>query len=239
MNKPLVFIHGSGDSASIWRLQLEHFGPEHAFAIDLPGHGQRPDTFSAEVTVQEYARVAYDITTQELGLRQPIIAGHSLGGAIALMMGLDYGSQLGGMILVGTGARLKVHPTLLENARSQSQEAQQQIGELAVAQANVATLPQQLRQEQISSGAAMLYRDLSACNVFDVMARLQEIQLSTLILCGEEDRLTPVKYSQYLQQHIAGSVLHVIPGAGHYVMREKAEAVNAAIDAWIQQQEQV
>ena len=81
----------------------------------------------------------------------------------------------------------------------------------------------------------MLYRDLSACNVFDVMTRLQEIHLPTLILCGEEDRLTPVKYSQYVQHHITGSVLHVIPGASHYVMREKAEAVNAAIDEWMQQ----
>lgn len=233
MKNPIVFIHGSGDNARIWRLQTEHFGPEHAFAIDLPGHGQRPDTFSAEVSVLDYARSAYDIAIHELGLERPIIAGHSLGGAIALMMALEYGSELGGLILVGTGARLKVRPDLLESARLQPQEAGQRLGEIAVAQENMTTLPRQLRQEQETPGPSMLYRDLAACTVFDVMPRLYEIQLPTLILCGEEDLLTPVKYSQYLQQHIQDSTLHVFPGAGHYVMREKAEAVNAAIDEWM------
>jgi len=40
MNHPIVFIHGSGDSARIWRSQIEHFGVARALAIDLPGHGQ-------------------------------------------------------------------------------------------------------------------------------------------------------------------------------------------------------
>ena len=80
----------------------------------------------------------------------------------------------------------------------------------------------------------MLYRDLAACNVFDIMQQLQEISISTLILCGAEDQLTPVKYSTYLHQHIAGSTLHVIPDAGHYVMREQPGTVNEAIDEWLQ-----
>ena len=80
----------------------------------------------------------------------------------------------------------------------------------------------------------MLYRDLSACNVFDIMNRLHEITLPTLIICGADDRLTPIKYSQFLHQHIAGSVLRIIPGAGHYVMREQPEAVNQAIEEWMQ-----
>ena len=46
MNKPIVFIHGSGDSVLIWRLQVEHFGTQQAFPIDLPGHGRRPETLA-------------------------------------------------------------------------------------------------------------------------------------------------------------------------------------------------
>jgi pimeloyl-ACP methyl ester carboxylesterase len=80
----------------------------------------------------------------------------------------------------------------------------------------------------------MLYRDLSACNIFDVMPRLSEIHLPTLIICGDEDRLTPVKYSQYLHSHIAGSTLCILPDAGHYVFREQPEAVNGAIEEWMQ-----
>lgn len=235
-NKPIVFLHGSGDTARIWRLQLEHFGTGRALAIDLPGHGQRADTLSAEASVLDYASAVHTIITNELHLDHPIIAGQSLGGAIALLMGLEYGQELSGLILIGTGARLRVHPDLLASARSAPQVAVHQLKDMAVASTNTATLPDAIMNEQGAPGPNMLYRDLAACNVFDCMNRLQEIHLPVLILCGTEDRLTPVKYSQYLHDNIAGSTLRVIPGAGHYVMREQPEAVNQAIGQWLLQQ---
>jgi pimeloyl-ACP methyl ester carboxylesterase len=230
---PIVFIHGSGDSARIWRLQVEHLGPQRAFAIDLPGHGKRPDSLPPEVSVQDYARIAREIVRDELRLTQPIIAGHSLGGAIALQMGLDYGDELSGLILIGTGARLRVHPDLLEGARSGSEVSSRQLTLLAVPPENAASVPEQLMREGPQSEQHMLYRDLSACNVFDCMARLSEIHLPTLIICGTDDRLTPPKYSQYMHDHIAGSTLRILPHAGHYVMREQPDAVNTAIDEFL------
>lgn len=235
-NKPIVFLHGSGDTARIWRLQIEHFGTERALAIDLPGHGQRADTLSAEASVLDYASAVHTIITNELHLDHPIVAGQSLGGAIALMMGLEYGQELSGLILIGTGARLRVHPDLLASARNAPQIAVHQLKDMAVASTNTATLPDALMNEQGAPGPNILYRDLAACNAFDCMNRLQEIHLPVLIICGTEDRLTPVKYSQYLHDNIAGSTLRVIPNAGHYVMREQPEAVNQAIEQWLQQQ---
>jgi len=231
---PLVFIHGSGDSGRVWRLQIEHFGTHHAFALDLPGHGQRPDTLPAEVTVHEYAQVVHDIMTQELHLQKPIIVGHSLGGAIALTMALEYGDALGGIILIGTGARLRILPALLADAKNRPEQARLRLSHMAVATTTAPSVSQAVAQEQGTPGPNMLYRDLAACDVFDIMKRLYEISIPTLILCGVEDQLTPVKYSTYLQQHISGSNLHIIPGAGHYVMREQPEAVNSAIDEWLQ-----
>ena len=232
MKNPIVFIHGSGDSARIWRPQLEYFG-ERAYAIDLPGHGQRADSLPQEVSVQDYAGVAREIVRDELRLAKPIIAGQSLGGAIALTMGLEYGDELGGLILIGTGARLRVHPDLLAGARTGSEVATRQLKMLAVSPANADRVPEQLMQEQPSSSSTMLYRDLAACNVFDIMPRLQEIHLPTLIICGTDDRLTPVKYSQYLHDHIAGSMLRIVPNAGHYVMREQPGVVNSTIEEWL------
>ena len=230
---PLVFIHGSGDSGRVWRSQIDYFGPARAFAIDLPGHGQRADTLPAEVSVLDYTRAARHIIWQELGLDHPIIAGHSLGGAVALMMGLEYGNDLGGLILIGTGARLRVHPDLLEGARSASDAASRQLKSLALAPGHAETMLDSMIEEQIKPPPYMLYRDLAACNIFDCMARLAEISLPTLIICGVEDRLTPVKYSQYLHEHIAGSRLRLIPDAGHYVMREQPQQVNQAIEEWL------
>jgi len=234
--RPLVFIHGSGDSERIWRSQVHYFGPERAFAIDLPGHGSRADTLPAEVSVLDYAREARHIVWDELGLDHPIIAGHSLGGAVALMMGLEYGDDLGGLILIGTGARLRVHPDLLEGARTASDTATRQLKALAFAPGHAETMLNDMlaeEQEQVRPAPSMLYRDLAACNVFECMARLSEISLPTLIICGTEDRLTPVKYSQYLHDHIPGSSLRLIPDAGHYVMREQPQQVNQAIEDWL------
>jgi pimeloyl-ACP methyl ester carboxylesterase len=236
MNQPLIFLHGSADSSRIWRLQLEHFrkeGHKHTFAIDLPGHGQRPDIFSSEVTIQDYTSAARNIIKHELHAERPIVAGHSLGGAIALMMALEYGTELSGLILIGSGARLRVLPTLLEGARANPQETRQQLVELATAPANRARIVPAVLTEQETPGPMMLYRDLMACNNFDAMSKLQEISLPTLIICGEEDRLTPMKYSEHLHQQIATSQLYRIPQAGHYVMREQPEKLNQAIEGWI------
>jgi pimeloyl-ACP methyl ester carboxylesterase len=61
------------------------------------------------------------------------------------------------------------------------------------------------------------------------MDHVHEIALPTLILCGEEDRMTPLKYSEYLRDRIPGARLVVIPRAGHMVMLEQPRAVNEAI----------
>jgi pimeloyl-ACP methyl ester carboxylesterase len=235
MKQPLVFLHGSADSTRIWRLQLEHFtkdGKDKVFAIDLPGHGQRVDTLSSEVSIQDYAEAVRSIIKHELHVDQPVIAGHSLGGAIALMMALEHNTELSGLILIGTGARLRVLPTLLENAKTNPQETRRQLVEMATAPLNQARVAPAIIAEQETSGPLILYRDLMACHNFDVINRLQEISVPSLIICGEEDRLTPVKYSQYLHRQITHSKSHIIPQAGHYVMREQPEKVNQLIEQW-------
>lgn len=237
MKQALVLIHGSGDSSRIWRLQVEHFGPQQVFAIDLPGHGQRPDIFSTEVQVEDYARWVHEIISKELGLQQPIIAGHSLGGAIALQMALTYPDALDGLILIGTGGRLRVHPSLLAEAREQPEAAKAHLSKLATAPTVSATTLGDIAQDQkANQQPSQLYRDLAACNTFDVLDRLYEIRLPTLIICGQEDRLTPVNYSQYVQEHIARAKLHIIEGAGHYVMRERPTAVNKIIEEWLKRE---
>ncbi len=230
---PLVFVHGSGDSGRVWRLQIEHFGSQRAFAVDLPGHGQRPDTLPAEVTVLEYTQSLHDIVTQELQLQKPIIVGHSLGGAIALTMALEYRSELAGIILVGTGARLRVLPATLADAKNTPEQARLHLAKMAMATTTAPSISQAVVQEQIPPGPTILHRDLAACDVFDSMRKLHEISVPTLIICGAEDALTPVKYSTYLHQHIQGSDLHIIPNAGHYVMREQPQAVNQVIETWL------
>lgn len=234
MNNALVFIHGAGDSARAWREQAIYFG-RRAYAIDLPGHGERPDSLPKSAGVADYAQAVRSIISDELHLVRPIIVGHSLGGLIALQMGLDFAQELGGLILIGTGARMRVLPALLEAARTEPGEALRALKNISLSAQSPSTPPGDLLNEQPAPGPGILYRDLAACNRFDVMDRLEELQaLPTLIICGAQERNAPVKYSQYLQTHIAGSVLEIIPGAGHYVQREKPAQVNQAIARWLE-----
>lgn len=237
MDNQLVFIHGAGDSARAWREQTAYFG-RRAHAIDLPGHGQRPDSLPQGAGVAEYAQAVHAIIRDELQLDRPIIAGHSLGGLIALQLGLDGALQLAGLILIGTGARMRVLPALLEAARAQPGEALRTLKDLSLSSQSDPALASRLLGEQPAPGPGMLYRDLAACNGFDVMDRLAELPgLPTLIICGAQERNAPVKYSQYLQTHIPTSTLEIVAGAGHYVQREKPAEVNRAIARWLEGKE--
>lgn len=237
MNNSIVFIHGAGDSTRIWRLQVEQLSKNYqVFVIDLPGHGERPDTLPAEVTTLDYAQAVHKIIQDELHLERPIIGGHSLGGAIVLTMALEYTSDLSRLILIGTGARIGVHPSLLEAARATPEQAHRQLMEMGVAQTTDSTVLQAVMSEQVEPEPNILYRDLMACNTYNVMTRLHEISLPTLIICGADDSATPAKYSHFLHEHISGSTLCIIPNAGHYVMREQPEVVNSAIQEWLSRQ---
>jgi pimeloyl-ACP methyl ester carboxylesterase len=78
-------------------------------------------------------------------------------------------------------------------------------------------------------------RDFEACDKFNIMNRLKEIRLSTLIICGLEDQLTPVKYSEYLKNNIPNSRLEIVTDAGHMVMLERPAEFNEKSENFIKE----
>jgi pimeloyl-ACP methyl ester carboxylesterase len=81
----------------------------------------------------------------------------------------------------------------------------------------------------------VLHGDFSACDKFDAMKEVEKIDLPALIVCGEDDALTPVLYSQFLHSRIKGSKLEVLPNAGHMVMMESAQAFNEKVRKFIEE----
>ncbi|HEV7128626.1 MAG TPA: alpha/beta hydrolase [Ktedonobacterales bacterium] len=233
----LVFIHGSGDTAHGWdgvieRLERLGAGRGRTMAVDLPGHGaQARVSMDGLDTVSDYAQVVC-AEIDRAGLGAVTLVGHSLGSAIALQLAVDRPERVRRLVLIGGGARLRVLPALLETARTQPAAALRQITLLAHAPEHAA-----LAEAYLVAGgptaADALYRDLRACDRFDVTGELAGVRQPTLVLVGTEDRLTPPKYARFLAEHLAQSTLVEIAGAGHQLMHEAPDQVASAIGSWL------
>ena len=90
-----------------------------------------------------------------------------------------------------------------------------------------------LKRRSMETGPAVELNDLLACDRFDVMAEIQNIGLPTLVICGAEDTMTPVKYADYLADRIPGAKKVIIPGATHFVQLQKHREVNASIEEFL------
>jgi pimeloyl-ACP methyl ester carboxylesterase len=227
----LVLIHGSGGDHGTWGPQLAALASAaRVVAVDLPGHGASAGEGSD--TIREYAtRVRQFLTA--LGRGPVVLGGHSMGGAIALAVALDSPEWLRGLVLVGTGARLRVLPQLFEILARNYAEAVAFMTERAWSPSTPAALKDLGRKTVSTTRPSVTQGDFTACDRFDVMERIGEIRLPTLVIVGEEDRLTPPKYAEFLAGKIAGARLARIPRAGHFVSLEQPDEVNRAIHAFL------
>ncbi|MBI3076969.1 MAG: alpha/beta hydrolase [Deltaproteobacteria bacterium] len=233
----LVFIHGAGESGEVWQKQLAYFSPAHRVqAVDLPGHGARRD----ELALDNHERNADDVlhTIDKLGWEKPVLVGYSMGGAIALLIALQHPARISGLVLVATGARLRMHPDFLERARKQAEDPQPPAAppvsvEEMVAPSTSPTIRDWLRPRAMNAPPQAIYADFLANNSFDAMGQLGGIAVPTLVIGGSDDRMAPPKFSQYLAEHIAGAQLVIFPNCGHYPQAEQEELFNKAVDEFL------
>jgi len=223
----LIFLHGSGGCKESWHHQVRFF--EDADAIDLPGHPEGELCAS----IGGYARWLREYI-RERNHREVVLVGHSLGGGIALLYALEHPGDLEGIVLVGSGARLRVHPMFLEGLAETIEKPDLFLAFLKTGHARVEPeLAEVLLRRAHQNGPAVTLNDLRACDAFDVIDRLGELRLPHLALCGDEDTMTPPKYSHFLAEKIPTARSVVIPGGTHMVFAEKPDLVNAAIDEFL------
>lgn len=226
----LVFIHGAGGEHSLWQNQMADLPPGFAgYALDLPGHGQSEGEPVNDIAV--YAAAVAEFIQQEAVPRPVYLVGQSMGTAIALTVALRRGEVIDGLILMAGGARMKVAPALLESlAAGQGDPA---FLRLAFSPHTEPALVDEFMARQADVPVNTFLQDFSACNVFDVTQEVEQIKLPTMVIVGVDDRLTPVKLSQYLHENIPGSVLKTIQQAGHMPMVEKPQEVNELIKSFV------
>ena len=227
----LLFVHGSGEDKVLWHGQVDALAAvANTVAIDLPGHGRSDGPASTDVAGYTDAVAAF-ITAAQLPRAVP--CGLSIGGAIAQQLLLDHPHLLAAGILVNTGARLRVMPAIFETIEKDFAGFIEMTCQIAASPktdpARLAGVMQATAQcpPEVTAG------DFRACDRFDVMARLGEIQLPVLVVSAEEDKLTPPKYGDFLEKQIPGARRAHIAHAGHLAPAEQPEAFNEAIAAFI------
>ncbi|HEY4721188.1 MAG TPA: alpha/beta hydrolase [Anaerolineae bacterium] len=231
-SRPIVLIHGAGESHLAWPAGLRRLLDSTVYAIDLPGHGK--STGSGRSSVAEYvAWVAAFLDA--IQAKCAILIGHSMGGAIAQLFGLTHPDRAAGLVLVGTGAKLRVAPRILELTQNDLPAAADLISQYQWGP----HVPEQIirlgKQQLLANRNAVIHGDYRACDAFDVIDRLSAIKAPTLIISGTADQLTPPKYAAFMAEKIPNARLVSVPDAGHMVMLEAEAVVTREVEAFVRE----
>ncbi len=223
----VVFLHGAGGSRQTWQSQLCELPELNTAALELPGHGATPGP--SHDILASYARWVRGVLEAWRPPGRTVLAGHSMGGAIALELGLTSPELLGGLILIGTGAELPVNPALLEGLRSSFPATVETIVRWCFHKETDPALPEAEKARMAANEPKVLIDDFTACAGFDKRNDVSRIGLPTLIICGSQDKMTRPGQSRFLADNIRGSRLELVDQAGHQVMQEQPSLVNGLI----------
>lgn len=216
----LVLVHGCGTDAHFWDHLRPHLPAIDVFAPSLPG---RADTGGeAPTSAADAARwILQEIHARKI--ERPAVVGHSYGGAIAIEVALADPDALAGLVLVCTGARLRVLPAILEATLAAIETGVPiDLGRYTYRPSSDPALVEQVESLARKTPPAATARDWAATDAFDRLKDVASIRVPTLVVAGAADPLTPPKYAQYLAQKIAGADLEIVEDAGHMLPIEHA-----------------
>ncbi len=231
---PVLFVHGAGGTWHHWGLQVRDVAAQgrRAIALDLPGHGRSGG--EPRMSIAAYAATVSALM-ERLQLEGVTLVGHSMGGTIAQWLALHDAERLARLVLTSTGARLRVRASVLrELAHSTLPDGFYTL--LAQESYHEGTSEEQLAQaaQQLAETSSRTFlNDYLALNMFDVRDEVHRIALPTLVITGQDDRLTPPANAEFLAETIPGARLMLVEGAGHMVMVEQPAQVSAALLRWI------
>lgn len=230
----MLYVHGSGGTHQIWSAQYVPRGPAHpAVAVDLSGHGASEDV-ETDVGPETLDAYVADVRAVTEATDAEVLVGNSLGGAVVLQAVLSDHVDPRAIVLAGTGAKLTVLDDLREDFSNDFESAVSFLhGDDMLFHDPSATLREQSITEMRAVGQSVTRRDFETCHRFDVRDRLDEIDVPTLAVCGECDRLTPPEYHRSLAAQIHDAEFETVPDAAHLAMAERPSEFNAVLAEYL------
>lgn len=221
----LLFVHGAGCTGAVFDAQIGAFTDAHA--PNLPGHLSA----GSPQSIAEFAD-AIDAYVRDRDLRDVVVAGHSMGAAIAIETALRKPAWLRAAVLIGGGARMRVAPAFLEGFENDFESTARTIAGYFFAD----DAPHRIEAAVTMMrrvGQAQTVRDFRACDAFDALERLGDIQVPVLAVSGAADKLAPAKHAAALAGRVLGAQARIVPQAGHFVMAERPAETNEVIAAFL------
>jgi len=239
----LLLLHAFPLGQAMWDPQMETLARRfQVVRFDARGFGGTPPG-EGLLTMERIADDAVALL-DHLGLAQAVVCGLSMGGYAAFALLRRHAERVRGLVLCDTKAGADT-----DEARAGRALLAEKVLKEGAAAAADATVPKLLgatshsrRPEVVQRVRAIIAANPPrgiASALHGLAARadsrplLREIRVPTLVLCGQEDALTPPLESRALQEGIAGSTLTLLDGAGHLTNLEDPPAFNAALERFL------
>ncbi len=217
--EPIVLIHGLGgrsEDFSNLAPHLERAG-YRVYTPDLLGFGQSEEPTNASYSIDEQAQIVVGFF-DSVGLSKPNLGGWSMGGWIAQKVAVDHPDRVKRLILMDS-AGLRIAPDWEAGLFTPTTPAElDRLDSLLMP--NPPRVPKFVAQDilRVSANYAWVTRRAlaSMMSARDVMDdELPTLRVPTLILWGEQDRITPLREGWALHALIPHSKIVVASGCGH------------------------
>jgi pimeloyl-ACP methyl ester carboxylesterase len=233
--RPLVFLHGAGGIAADDPLLAKLAETFHVHAPLLPGYGDSEECHELR-DMLDFTLHGWDVV-EALGLEDPILAGHSMGGMIAAEMAAVAPHDVSRLALIApAGLWLDAHPIPDLFATVPYQLPELMFHDVArgkaLMTAGVAFDDTEWLKTFLITNArqlGMAGRILFPIPERGLAGRLYRIKAKTLLVWGDDDRFIVPAYADGFLKGIPRAELVVVPGAGHLVTIEKPDAVARAL----------
>ena len=236
---PVVLVHGAAKDHTVWVYHTRYFMHigRSVIAPDLPGHGH---SAGAPLTrVEDMASWLLRVL-ETLALPDVALAGHSLGALVALEAAGRDPERISRLALLGAACPMPVSDLLLNAAKANAPESRDmmmiwghgpgaQYGANPVAGIHIVNTSMRLLEK---AQPGLLYTDLKACNEYAHGAQAAaEVRARTTLICGTEDRMTPLPAARQLAASINNCAVASIAGSGHIMMSEQPELTHRQLVA--------
>ena len=237
-NTPILFIHGFPFDHYMWDEQVEKFKNNYyCVTYDVRGLGSSP-VGDGQYTLESFVDDLENII-DNLNLCKPILCGLSMGGYISLRAVERMEKKLGGLILCDTKSHADNNEGKINRAKGINQindVGTEKFIEQFIANCFADGFKRTRKKEyETIINRSKKYNALGVKGCLLAMAGrtdttpyLQRISIPTLVICGEEDKLTPPGVMKSMSEKIKHSKFVAIEGAGHISPVESPKEINKA-----------